>query len=153
MAHKAGDRTENVVLNDMPDYDPALVLSEDALSYWSKCVAVRDDVNKALELSRAEKKVGKPLDAKLTLFVSGDAKERFAQIKDADFAQLCIVSEVQIQDGDGTGVPGEEFAGLTVQVEPSTAPKCPRCWMHSNTVGSDPNEPELCARCAAALAE
>ena len=151
MRHAAGDRTENVVLNDMPDYDPALVLSQEELDYWAEVIALRTDVNKALELSRAEKKVGKPLDAKLTLFVGESAKETFARIKDADFKQICIVSEVEIAEGDGAGYQGEQFPGLTVQVEPSTAPKCPRCWMHSDTVGTDPDEPELCARCAAAL--
>ena len=151
MRHAAGDRTENVVLNDMPDYDPALVLSQEELDYWAEVIALRTDVNKALELSRAEKKVGKPLDAKLTLFVGESAKETFARIKDADFKQICIVSEVEIAEGDGAGSQGEQFPGLTVQVEPSTAPKCPRCWMHSDTVGTDPDEPELCARCAAAL--
>ena len=153
MRHAAGDRTENVVLNDMPAYDPALVLGQEELEYWAQVIALRTDVNKALELARAEKKVGKPLDAKLTLFVGESAKETFARIKDADFKQICIVSEAEIAEGEGEGYQGEQFAGLTVQVEPSTAPKCPRCWMHSATVGADPDEPELCARCAAALKE
>ncbi|WP_444318056.1 zinc finger domain-containing protein, partial [Megasphaera sp.] len=30
---------------------------------------------------------------------------------------------------------------------------CERCWIHSDTVGSDPNHPTLCARCAAVLSE
>ena len=151
MPHSKDENAEHVMFNDMPAYDPEMHFTEEEAAYWEKCIALRTDVNKALELARAEKKVGKPLDAKLTLFVSDSAKETFAQIKDVNFNQLCIVSETDVAEGEGEGYKGEQFAGLTVKVEPSTAPKCPRCWMHSNTVGTDADEPELCARCAAAI--
>ena len=114
---------------------------------------LRGDVNKALELARAEKRVGKPLDAKITLYVSEAAKAAFEQIKGENFEQICIVSEVIIAEGEGEGYKGEQFEGITVKVETSEAPKCPRCWMHSETVGSSEEHPALCARCAAALAE
>jgi isoleucyl-tRNA synthetase len=64
---------------------------------------------------------------------------------------VCIVSEVKVAEGAGDGVPGENVEGLTVHVEPSSLPKCLRCWTRSETVGSDPEHPELCARCAAAI--
>ena len=153
MNHGEGVNPEHVMLNDMPKYDPTRVFTEEEAEYWDKVMKLRGDVNKALELARAEKRVGKPLDAKVTLFVSGSAKETFAQIKDENFEQICIVSEAEIVDGEGEGYKGEQFAGLTVKVEPSEAPKCPRCWMHSNTVGSSEAHPALCARCAESLAE
>ena len=149
MPHDSTANAEHVMFNDMPVYDETLVFTEEEQAYWEQCIALRNDVNKALELARTEKKVGKPLDAKLTLFVSDSAKETFARIKDVNFNQLCIVSETDVVEGEGEGYQGEQFAGLTVKVEPSTAPKCPRCWMHSATVGTDSEEPELCARCAA----
>ena len=151
MPHDSTANAEHVMFNDMPVYDETLVFTEEEQAYWEQCIALRNDVNKALELARTEKKVGKPLDAKLTLFVSDSAKETFARIKDVNFNQLCIVSETDVVEGEGEGYQGEQFAGLTVKVEPSTAPKCPRCWMHSATVGTDSEEPELCARCAAAI--
>ena len=151
MPHDSTANAEHVMFNDMPVYDETLVFTEEEQAYWEQCIALRNDVNKALELARTEKKVGKPLDVKLTLFVSDSAKETFARIKDVNFNQLCIVSETDVVEGEGEGYQGEQFAGLTVKVEPSTAPKCPRCWMHSATVGTDSEEPELCARCAAAI--
>ena len=141
------------MLNDWPAYDPARTFTEDEAAYWDSIIKLRVDVNKALELARADKKVGKPLDAKLTFFLDESAKDAFARIKGANFEQICIVSEATIDEGECEGYRGEQFPGLTVKVEPSDAPKCPRCWMHSNTVGTDPKEPELCARCAAVLAE
>jgi isoleucyl-tRNA synthetase len=112
---------------------------------------VRADVNKALELARAAKTVGKPLDARITLYVSEAAAPAFQEIEGENLAALCIVSELNVVYGAGEGVPGENFDGLTVLVEPSTLPKCGRCWTHSHTVGENSEHPELCARCAAAI--
>ena len=114
-------------------------------------VGTPGSVNKALELSRAEKRIGKPLDARVTLY----AKEEAAKVLDTLDAKalpaLFIVSEAEIVSGEGEGVPGENLPGLTVKVESSTLPKCERCWTHSDTVGSDSAHPTLCARCAAAV--
>ena len=153
MNHGEGVNPEHVMLNDMPVYDAARVFTAEEAEYWDKVLKLRGDVNKALELARAEKRVGKPLDAKITLYVGEEAKAGFEQIKGENFEQICIVSEVIIVDGVGEGYKGEQFAGITVKVESSEEAKCPRCWMHSATVGSSEEHPALCARCAAALAE
>ena len=153
MNHGEGVDPTHVMLNDMPAYDPARVFTAEEAEYWDKVLKLRGDVNKALELARAEKRVGKPLDAKITLYVGDEAKAAFEQIKGENLEQICIVSEVIIADGEGEGYKGEQFNGITVKVETSEEAKCPRCWMHSATVGSSAEHPALCARCAAALAE
>ena len=111
-------------------------------------MALRDDVNKALELARAEKVVGKPLDAKVTVSVADEAKAAWETVKDADLAALCIVSEFCVSDEPVEGWAGTELPGVTVKVEASQLPKCPRCWTHSAGIGSDAEHPELCPRCA-----
>ena len=150
MPHHKGANAEHVMLNDMPAAQGhALRAEEEAL--WAKCLALRTDVNKALELARGEKRIGKPLDAKVTVYVSPEAERDFAQIQDQDLAAICIVSELTAVSGAGEGYVGTEFAGVTIQVEPSTLPKCARCWTHSATVGSSQAHPELCERCAKAI--
>ena len=109
------------------------------------------DVNKALELARAEKLIGKPLDARVTLYVSEAAAKPFAELESEDLAPLCIVSELKIVHGAGEGVRGENFDGLTVHVEPSVLPRCARCWTRSATVGTNEKHPTLCARCASVV--
>ena len=118
---------------------------------WANLMALRDDVNKALELARAEKIVGKPLDAKVTLYVADEAKAAWETVKDADLAALCIVSELEVSDSPVEGWAGTEMPGVTVKVEASELAKCLRCWTHDAGVGSDPEHPELCPRCAAAI--
>jgi isoleucyl-tRNA synthetase len=158
MPHAAGADARHVMLNDMPAVNPAWVLDADTQARWDAVLALRDDVLKALELARAEKVVGKPLDAKLKLFVSESAQERFALVQGFSLETLFIVSEVEVVSGaapEGGAIvySGENFPGVTVVVEASEAPKCVRCWTHSHTVGKSAAHPELCERCAKALGE
>ena len=151
MPHTADADGRNVCLNDMPAADAAWVLSEADETRWNAVLRVRADVNKALEIARGEKLIGKPLDANVTLYVSDRTPEEVRALDAKELAPLCIVSELRVVSGEGEGVPGENVEGLTVHVEPSLLPKCERCWTHSDTVGQNENHPTLCARCAAAI--
>ena len=66
---------------------------------------------------------------------------------------LFIVSKVNVACGEGEGYAAEQFAGITVAVKPSEAPKCVRCWAHNEHVGEDAEHPELCPRCLKAIRE
>ena len=150
MPHAADCDKRNVCLNDMPVIPAEWKLDGGTEARWSRLLAVRADVNKALELARAEKRIGKPLDAAVTLFVSPAAEAAFGDITAAELRPLCIVSELSLVHEAGEGFAGE-FDGLTVRVSGSELPKCERCWTHSESVGSNSEHPGLCARCAAAL--
>jgi isoleucyl-tRNA synthetase len=151
MPHLPGDDVRNVTLNDMARPWADAVFTPEEAARWEKALALREDVNKALELARNEKIVGKPLDAEITLYVAPEAEADFAAVKDMDLAGLCIVSKLTAVPGTGTGFAGERFPGITVAVAPSQAPKCVRCWTHSDTVGRNADHPELCERCAAVV--
>ena len=151
MAHKEGDDERNVVFNYVNKPFTDYALDEKTMAVWDKAIALRDDVNKALELARAEKIVGKPLDAKITLSFDADARKAYDEISHLALNTIFIVSEIEVSDAEIQGFKGEEFAGVTIKVEPSELPKCVRCWTHSDTVGKNEEHPELCARCAEAL--
>ena len=151
MPHAKADDGRNVMLNDIPEVCDDLRLDADAELRWANLKALRDDVNKALELARAEKVVGKPLDAKATVYVSEAATAAWETIKEAPLAQLCIVSELNAVMGEGEGWAGESMPGITVKIEASELPKCPRCWTHDDGIGTDAEHPELCPRCAGAI--
>ncbi|MBP3520845.1 MAG: class I tRNA ligase family protein, partial [Oscillospiraceae bacterium] len=148
MPHAKTDNALSVLLNDMPDYDPAQALSAEE-ERWEKVMALRDDVNKALELAR-EQGVKKNQDADLTLTFTEEGWKEFEALRmdESDLATICIVSHVTLAQGEGEGYQGEEFEGLTVKVSPAAGPKCPRCWNHDEGVGEDSSHPELCPRCA-----
>ena len=151
MPHRAGDDGRNVMLNDMPAVRDEWSLDEEQTAFWDAALRLRSDVNKALELARADKVIGKPLEARVTVHVGPEAKADAARLAGLDMAPFFIVSEAELAEGAGPGWAGTEMPGVSVQVEQSQLPKCPRCWTHSASVGSDGEYPELCARCAAAL--
>ena len=148
MPHGAADEASCVLLNDIPDYDEKLCLSQELSDQWDKVIALRTDVNKALEAARAQKLVGKSLDAEVTLYLNAEGKDAFDAMGQHDLAAVCIVSKVIVVEGEGQGVAGENFPGVTIAVAPSQAPKCSRCWAHNEQVDA---EMELCPRCASVL--
>ena len=148
MPHGAADEASCVLLNDIPDYDEKLCLSQELSDQWDKVIALRTDVNKALEAARAQKLVGKSLDAEVTLYLNAEGKDAFDAMGQHDLAAVCIVSKVIVVEGEGQGVAGENFPGVTIAVAPSQAPKCSRCWAHNELVDA---EMELCPRCASVL--
>ena len=154
MPHRKDDDVRNVVFNEMSKPYTQYALSDDLMAKWDDVIALRAVVNKALELVRAEKIVGKPLDAEITLYVSDSAKERFSAIADKNFKELFICSKVNVVYGSGEGYSDDTlYPGVKVSVKASEAPKCVRCWTHDEHIGENHEHPELCPRCAAAVSE
>ncbi len=155
MPHRAGDDGRNVLLNEMNKPFADYALSEDEMARWEQLIALRSDVNGVLEAARADKRIGKPLEAAVALKAeSKDAAELLGRVSDMDLDELLIVSECLITDdesaedavrGSGSAVPG-----LQISVIEAPGTKCPRCWKHS--LHADP-ETGLCPRCAAVVAK
>ncbi|MEG1404580.1 MAG: isoleucine--tRNA ligase, partial [Oscillospiraceae bacterium] len=141
MPHHKGVNSKHVMLNDMPKIRADHTFDAETDARFTKLVALRNDVNKALELARAEKIIGKPLEATVTLYVSESAKAEFEKISAMPLSTMFIVSQTDIVFGEGEGFSGEEFPGVTVKVTPCEAEKCPRCWTHSKTIGESTEYP------------
>lgn len=153
MPHDKSAEPESVLFNDMPTVKKEYELPAEDAAHWEAILELRSDVLRALEKARAEKVVGKSLDAAITLYVSDDAKDAFEQISDYDLAGIFIVSKVNVIYGAGEGIVSTEFEGVTVKVEAATTEKCARCWTHHGSVGKDEKHPELCPRCASVVSE
>jgi isoleucyl-tRNA synthetase len=120
---------------------------------WEHIRRVRSVVTGALEIERAQKRIGSSLEAAPKVFVA-DAGLR-AVLETVDFAEVCITSAIAIEAGSGptgafrlSGAPG-------VAVVPALAEgrKCARSWKISTLVGSDPEFPDVSPRDARALRE
>ena len=154
MPHRAEDDARNVVLNQMSKPYTEYALSADELAKWDQLVAIRGDVNNVLEAARAAKKIGKSLEAHVTLFAGdADSKEALDKINGMNLAELFIVSGCEIGEGeaaaDATVGKGVALPGLTVEVTPAKGEKCQRCWCYHPEVDA---ETALCPRCAAVVA-
>ena len=153
MPHRAGDDARNVVLNEMNKPFVEYALDDSEMARWDALISVRNDVNGVLEKARADKRIGKPLEASVTLRASGESKAVLDKVSDMNLKELLIVSECLIAEDDAADeaavtASGSYNPGLTVSVREAAGTKCPRCWMHS--VDADA-ETGLCPRCKAVL--
>lgn len=143
----------SVHLADWPAMKPQYL--DNALAEkWNARLALRSDVMKALENARADKVIGHPLDADVTIYAEGDAYETLKAMGDF-LSDFFIVSNVELVN-DTSAAPADALAnedGVRVSVAPSTRQKCERCWKHLDSVGANPNHPDVCARCARVLDE
>jgi isoleucyl-tRNA synthetase len=124
---------------------------DDALGEkWRRVRDLRRVVTGALELERAQKRIGSSLQASVR--VHADAAYA-AAIDGLDLAEICITSEAMLDTGPA---PAGAFtlpdvAGVAVTVGSAPGEKCQRCWRILPEVGTVPNHPELCQRCADAV--
>lgn len=152
MPHRDGDDAANIVLNAMPKVNLAWAFAEEASSKWDKLIALRDDVNKALEEARKNKVIGKPLEAWVTVYTDDETAALLETVPADELAALCIVSKLRVIRGNGEGMQGENLP-VQIAIERASGDKCERCWMYVDSIGQDSKHPTLCARCAAVVGE
>ena len=149
MPHRASDDARNVLLNQMPEGFAQYALEDAAMEKWDVVMKLRQDVNGILEKARADKRIGKALEAHVTL-ATEDAAIRSA-CEGVNLAEVCIVSDcvwAQPEEGAEVGT-GVNYPNLTIGVSEAKGTKCPRCWMHSQQANAE----GLCPRCAAVVAK
>ena len=121
---------------------------------WAGLQMLRSGVNAALEAARADKKIGKALEAHVVLVTDETGKGNLQPIRDQfqdTWADLFIVSDVEVSEDAALYEQAAEtpIAGVRVLVSEANGVKCPRCWKHT----ASQHEDGLCARCAAVVAE
>ncbi len=120
---------------------------------WETIRKIRSVVTGALEIERANKRIGSSLEAAPQVYIA-DADLR-ALLDGIDFAEVCITSDAEILAGEG---PAEAFRlaevpGVAVVPARAQGRKCARSWKFSALVGSDREFPDVSPRDAAALRE
>ena len=128
-------------------------LSAGDMKKWDTLIALRNDVNGVLETARADKRIGKALEAHVALYAEDEASRAALEaVKELDLAELFIVSDVLLENGapkeENVCGTGANFPGMRIEVLPAAGEKCPRCWMHS----TEANAEGLCPRCARVVA-
>jgi isoleucyl-tRNA synthetase len=110
------------------------------LAKWATVRAVRELVNKEIEAVRATGAVGSSLQATVRITAPAAEHAVLASLGD-DLKFVFITSVAELRAGDA----------LHVEVRPSAATKCERCWHWREDVGHDPAHPGLCGRCTSNL--
>ena len=152
MPHRREDDARNILFNDMNQPFTDYALDAGTMAKWDTLIKVREDVNGVLEQARADKRIGKALEAQVRLLAQDEAaKAALNAIRRLDLAELFIVSGVtggtdELPEArlDGVSAQGSNFPGMLITVTEAKGTKCPRCWMHSVYANAE----GLCPRCA-----
>ena len=131
------------------------VSTEDKSSDWQTIQAIRNEINKQIEVVRSNGAIGAGLDAQVTVFADETVfsilnrlgeELRFvfitsdAKVLPLDEATSESVSTI-LDNGSG------EQETIKILVTPMDAEKCVRCWHRRPEVGDITEHPELCSRC------
>jgi isoleucyl-tRNA synthetase len=143
---------ESVHLETFPDV-PAEWRDEALAERWSKVRRVRRVVTGALEIERAQKRIGASLEAAPVVHIADESL--FKAVQGLDLAEISITSGIQVVQGEG---PAEAFRledvkGVAVVPALAQGRKCARSWKVTPEVGADPDYPDVTPRDAAALRE
>ena len=152
MKHISTDDTRSVFLADMPKPSDEYAFGE-IEARWNKLFDLRDDVMKALEVARADKQIGKSLDAKLTIYTSDkdvtELLESFGdELETVFIVSGCKLSSESAPAGAFTECIDARIAG--VLVEAADGVRCDRCWKYSTDTHAD-GDSHLCARCKSVI--
>jgi isoleucyl-tRNA synthetase len=139
-------RNESVFLNLWHKF-PAGAERASALD-WNALIALKSDVAREMERFRAAGVIGSSLEADITIYVDARLATHYRALGD-ELRFLLITSEANVVQ---TAAPVESAVkssqeGVWIEVKPSTAAKCVRCYQLRSDVGSDARHPEICARC------
>ena len=110
------------------------------LAKWARIRAIREQVNKDIEVQREQGAVGSSLQANVVLGAPPDDHALLASLG-ADLKFVCIVSAIAL----------EAAGALSVSVSASKDTKCERCWHYLPDVGRHAEHPTLCGRCVSNL--
>ena len=121
---------------------------------WDMIRNVRRVVTGALELERAEKRIGSSLEAAPAVYVELDTAD-IATLRASDFAEVCITSDISIAEGAGPANAFRLDDVKNVAVVPGKAEglKCARSWKISKEIGQDKDFPDITPRDAEAVRE
>jgi isoleucyl-tRNA synthetase len=151
-ASRYGADAKSVHLEAFPEVPPAW--RDDKLAEkWRKVRTVRGVVTGAIEIERAQKRIGSSLEAHPIVHVSN--ADLYEAVVDVDLAEICITSAATLVNDDG---PAGAFrlpdvSGVAVKPNLAEGTKCARSWKILTTIGADPDYPDVSPRDAKALRE
>ncbi len=144
----------SVHMTGFPNLVEGVSLTDEERLRWDSMAALRQEVSKALEESRAAKLIGSSLEASVVIHAPEALAQTIRSMEDPE--GFFIVSQLQVQGTDDPAAPTDgsnDLPGVRIEVKKAEGDKCPRCWVWSPQLGSDRDYPEVCPRCAGVLRE
>ncbi|MDO9468687.1 MAG: isoleucine--tRNA ligase, partial [Thiobacillus sp.] len=108
---------------------------------WELIRAVRAKVLKEMETQRAAGAIGSSLQAEIEIHTKDEDIRAVLDSLDDDLRFVLITSQARVVPANAD----------RVEVSPSAAKKCDRCWHYRDDVDVHPEHPDLCGRCVSNL--
>lgn len=157
-AHIPGSgKPESVHLMTFPE-DRGEWVDEALEEEWERLLELRHEVARALEAARQRRIIGSSLEARV--FIVEAPEEQWMPLLRAKgpalLKTLFIVSDVRLEEpppvGERVRYESQDIPELVIEVVKASPAhgwqKCERCWVWSERVGEDADQPTLCERCA-----
>ncbi|MFZ1962908.1 MAG: isoleucine--tRNA ligase [Roseiarcus sp.] len=148
-----GAEARSVHLEQFPRI-PAEWRDDELAAKWETIRRIRFVVTGAIEIARADKRIGSSLEASPRVYVSDSGL--LAALEGVDFAEVCITSDIAIERRANAPESAFRLAdapGVAVVVERAKGVKCARSWRYFDPATADPEFPDVSPRDAAALRE
>ncbi|TAL50468.1 MAG: isoleucine--tRNA ligase, partial [Methylovulum sp.] len=144
-----GKRSESVFLEtwyqDLAELDTDSPLNRE---FWQNIMAVRTEVSKELEKSRAKGDIGSSLNAEIELYCNADYFAGLNRLAgELHFIFITSNAAVIADQFCPDDAVQTEIDGVKLKVIVSEHKKCVRCWHQRYDVGEHSEHPELCGRC------
>jgi len=120
--------------------DVAAWRDEALVARWSRIREIRDLVNKEIEDVRTSGRIGSSLQSEVAIRAEQPDHALLASLGE-DLKFVFITSKAVVARAEA----------FTIDVAPTDAPKCERCWHWRDDVGHDPRHPTICGRCTTNL--
>ena len=145
-AHLVTDKTEKSVHLRTYSTLPQQWLNHDLMTQWDAWRNLRRVVTGAIEIERAEKRIGSSLEAHPHVTIAD--KALFESCQTQDWAELAITSQCTLHLGDAPAgaFALDDVAGVGVVVHKAEGQKCQRSWKILPEVGQDKDYPDLSLR-------
>jgi isoleucyl-tRNA synthetase len=140
---------------------PAAWRDDTLARVWGDIRRVRRVVTGALEIERADKRIGSSLEAAPAIYISDPALRRTVATElagehgEIGMAEIAITSGATVTSGDGPAAAFrlDDVSGVAVEFRRAEGVKCARSWRIQPDVGADPDYPDVTPRDARALRE
>ena len=137
------NNSQSILMQTIKDND--FIFKDDHLEeIFDELKRIRKCVTASLELKRNEKVIGSSLQANVKLYITSKSQNL---LKDINLAEMCIVSNLEINDISNKTENSMKFEedDIYVEILLANGEKCNRCWTILPEVESNPNN--LCKRC------
>ncbi len=147
--HMPGEREASVFFCEW--YDKLQQLPETStydLAYWQRITDIRDEVNKALEVKRAEGIIGSGLEADVIVYAGASRLQDLTALgEELRFVFITSGARVLPENSKPDDALATSLSDVWLHVAALDASKCERCWHRQSSVGQDSDYPTLCSRC------